>query len=600
MLVGASALTAASLFSQVQAVLGKTQTGSVIKSGGKTDFGFKRALASHFRIGMYGTSIGASSIGTLQKFEENVRAVWGDAGSRVVHFGGIGGSYANVYLDSWNRQPYGGPTFIRLRGEAGATPITRIVYGDQIDYFHSQEEDSSPHTINVDGVDYSVGAAGLQRYGVRERIRVELAPHLVTINAPIGSGYAYPERLVARNTAAVGVEVEDYTYGGSSLRNTVTLQGVTGEQVPGVPVAGDTGIRSLFEVPDLDLAIFTFTVNDAGMDGGSPSGWVRSGQFAATLNKLLEGFRAQDVPVIYLIEMAGHYIMPNEAGSNGRFTAYNEVKEIIKSQAGDGVFVLDWDQATRDDSDIEKYAATYYPQVNALEYVNGSWTGDFIHPNQVAHRPADKLLGDLTGITIPNDSTADREFAARARTLPDAINVETAVLIEGAMQSLSPVGAAVQPLCETVRDASRIVPVFAAPAGMVGLTTELRQEIDKSTQADDFGRYVDLTNYLVKGTFLPNTDYWLVVHGSGQMQVRTNSDAIRAIVDGKELPFSDVANSRTNMAGPALVPGVDAPYSIAVQFRPTAPNQTMMLNGRIYAATVSQSDWPLMARSAPA
>ncbi len=566
--------------------------------GGGVDsdpFNFAIAATERYRIGMYGNSIGAASTSTLQKFEEDVRARWGDAGTRVDVLGGIGGSYTNIYQTGWYRQPYGGPGFVRLRASTAvaATPITRIVFGNQIEYFYSRELDSADHVINVNGVDYTVGAAGAQAYGQKLTITVPLGAYTVTINPPTGAGYAYPERLVARNTAAVGVEVEDYTYGGSALSHAVTLQSPSGSQVAGVAISGDTGINSQFEVPDLDLAVVSFTFNDADINSGGISGWVRGGAFAIALGKLLNGFRARNIPVIYLIEMAGHHIMPNDAGNGDRFAAFNAAKAAILAQAGNGVYVLNWDAANRNDADIPAYAAAYY-SATSLNVAAGTYSGDFTIPISAGYRAGDDLVVARTGVPIPYDSTSDKEFLARVRSFPAILQGARTVTVDATPKTLTAVAAAAQPLVETTKIASRLVPVFVDPTAIITANAATQRTNIAAGSTDAFGKYLDVTNFSL-GSFTSGLDYWVTVKMAGLPQVRSNSATIRIYLEGLAMPYTDTTNFRTNLAGPSMTAGTDAPYLIAIQVRASAASQVLVFaTGRMYDIAVTRSDYPVL------
>src|SRR5690606_33062580 len=124
-----------------------------------------------------------------------------------------------------------------------------------------REIDAEGFTVTIDGISHPVGEGGAQAYGMLARFAVDPGPHELIITPP-ASGYCYIERRLSRRVAALGVEVEDFTLGGSTLRDAVTLRSRTGNLVDGIAIAGDNGIDALHGIPELDLAVITYTVND--------------------------------------------------------------------------------------------------------------------------------------------------------------------------------------------------------------------------------------------------------------------------------------------------------------------------------------------------
>lgn len=565
-------------------------------------FDLAESLTSEFVVLRSGTSIEAFSIGSFQKSGEVLKSVWGDAGTRVTMLGGIGGSYTNIYTGNWFRQPAGCLSFVRLRGTNTVTAgVSRYGYGNRVDYYDSVETDAEEHSITVTNgsgtftATYPVGGPGPQKYGRRASIDLPLDAYTVTINAPLGAGYAYPERLEIRNTNAKGITIVDAAYGGSALYHAVTLQTPSGSQVAGVTIVGDNGINAQTDAPDIDMFMTGYLVNDSGIDNGSVSGWVRSGAYATAVGKVLTSVRSRGIPSIYNIEMAGHYIMPNDAGDGGnRYASYNVAKAVLQAQNGNGVYVLDWDSTNRNDADIPAYAAAYYA-VTGLNVSAGTYSGDFIHPTWPGIVPLDALLGTRLGITIPTNSSIDKEVTARFRSFPSNLRGTRTVVVDGVGKSLTAVASAVQPLCEGPKDQSRLIPVFVdATATLTANATTQRANIAASVTSDAFGKYLDLTNYSL-GSFASGVDYWVTVKMSGNPQVRSNSATIRIYIDGKMMPYTDTTNFRTNIAGPSMTAGVDAPWVIAIRVRASAASQTLIFStGRMYDIAVTQSDYPVM------
>ncbi|WIY52467.1 DUF2793 domain-containing protein [Devosia sp. YIM 151766] len=554
-------------------------------------FNFSKALTGRYRIGLFGTSLAQRDYGTFQKFKETVRNKWGDAGSQSQIYGGLGGTYDGVF-QGWYRQYFGGAGHIRLRGQSSSVPIREIVYGDQLDLFWSQEMDAAEFTVTIDGNSHSVGAAGAQAYGQMARFNLPLGPHELIITPP-PSGYCYIERHLCRNTLAVGVEVEDFTLGGSTLRDAVVLRSKTGSLVDGIAIDGGNGIAAWHGVPDLDLVIITHTVNDAGTLA-SAGGWVRGGDFATALGDLLDGYRTAGVPVIYAIEMAGHFIMPNDAGNANYHTAFNQLKADILAQNDNGVWVLDWDGVNRNDADIPAYAATFYSSVSGLNLSAGTYSGDFIHPDSIGYRALDDLLSARTGIPIPYDSDITRQFTARYRSFPLKVQGSRTVTIDSTPKTLAAIAAAAQPLVPALSNGGRVGPVFAdVTASTIAGVTATRNDIAVATNTDAFGKYVDLSGSGIWG-FAGGQNCWLTLKMSGNGNIRANGPGVRICVDGEAMPFTDPGNGRTSISWKAGTAGIDGPILVAVQLQTTAEGQTVNVSGRVYDIAVTRSDYPVL------
>ena len=69
------------------------------------------------RIMMGGTSIATAGISNNQLFVAQLMALYGDARSVVQRMGALGGSW-DLPSSGWYKQPYSGPSVVRLRGRA--------------------------------------------------------------------------------------------------------------------------------------------------------------------------------------------------------------------------------------------------------------------------------------------------------------------------------------------------------------------------------------------------------------------------------------------------------------------------------------------------
>ena len=69
---------------------------------------------------------------------------------------------------------------------------------------------------------------------------------------------------------------------------------------------------------------------------------MRGGGFATALGKLINRAKAQGGKVVPVVEMAGHFIMPNDAGNANNFAAFNQTKADIMATTALGAVPVDW------------------------------------------------------------------------------------------------------------------------------------------------------------------------------------------------------------------------------------------------------------------
>lgn len=347
-----------------------------------------------FRVGLVGMSI-ASFTRSLPMLAERIRTTYGAGASRPQAAGVLGGSWTNAYL-GWEKQPYGGPNFTRARGKAASSSDMRLAaYGDTISLWFSVESNSEACNIKIDGVVVgTTPAAGTQAYMQRQTFSVALGPHEVEIVKPAGAGYCYFERYEFYDSTNPGVIFHDMTLGGSSLTSMAVDRGAASGQVAGIAIGENVGIDGHFDNDDFDLWVVNHDVND----GGQGTTHVND-VFTPTLARIVQVTRDRVVPLVLVSSMLGHFTLESESADD--YAACRIIRDLYQSTAATESHVthIDWHSATAL-ADIEKYAATYYPAVSALDVVAGTYTGDFIHPDTfAAYNALQSLCTSVMGLS---------------------------------------------------------------------------------------------------------------------------------------------------------------------------------------------------------
>jgi hypothetical protein len=181
------------------------------------------------------------------------------------------------------------------------------------------------------------------------------------------------------------------------IRNMTNLFGTSGSSVAGQAIVGDNGIDAFIR-SDFDLFVISDVVNDAGMNDATNIDTV----YKPTMQKIIDKTMALGKPVVIIIEMGGHYIIPNDAGSSYNYTNFNKIRDYLLSlRQYNHVTVIDWHGATVM-ADIAAYAARYYSGVGALNTAAGTYTGDFIHPTDEGHKVAHNLIATASGLRPPS------------------------------------------------------------------------------------------------------------------------------------------------------------------------------------------------------
>jgi hypothetical protein len=559
-----------------------------------------KAQAGPFRILMAGTSISTFDHAPNQVITEWLKTLYGDSGLYVIKGGILGGSVDAPY-NGWKKQRYAGFFYQRSRGDNTSTPLVFNVAGDFVTIEFSREADSEAANILIDGVVVGQSpAAGAQVFTQSQTFAVTNGPHTVTINQPAGAGYVYFERLGAGLTARKGVEVLDGTMGGSTLGMMVNNVAATGQMVTTVPVVGDNGINGWFDRTDVDAWIYSGPVNDAG---SSPLGTYFDTVFKPTIDKVVAKTKAARKPLLLIIEMAGHYILPNDGGSTARNTQYNQLRNYMigLGKLNNHVTVVDHHGATMMD-DLAAYTARYYPAVTALNIAAGTYTGDFIHSpsTQPGGAIGTAVMAAAIGVQVPRRASALLIAADRARTLPATAGKDQRVTINGvAKRYPQAAGIALKVLGIGASSAyqSEPKPYYRDPSP-TNSASSLQALVDGSGTSDQYGKYYDMT---LQNQGLGSSINWasgakrtLTVRASGTFVARTYGVS-NFYANGVALGRTDTVNDRTDIR--YVVPDSE-PVVFTVTVGASANNGNLAISGRIYDVSLTDSDSPVLTAEA--
>jgi hypothetical protein len=246
---------------------------------------FAQASDRTVRILMGGTSIATFPYANNQVFVSQLKALYGDARADVMRMGFINGSW-DLPVQGWYKQPYAGPSFVRLRGDSNSSPLTLTGYGSKIIVEYSREADGGVAQIAIDDAPSgTIDCGGAQALSVKTVLQAPAGLHRVTIQPPAG-GHVYLERVTFEQNRP-GIEVIDGTQAGSGLINVYTVFPRGGSSVPGIPAEPGVGLRSYFGRPDIDLVIWSGPVNDSGGDNVDFATW------AARMDEVVEATRSR-------------------------------------------------------------------------------------------------------------------------------------------------------------------------------------------------------------------------------------------------------------------------------------------------------------------
>lgn len=659
-----------------------------------------KAKTGPFRVLHVGTSIadGVDSAGHM--LGEQLKAVYGDSGLTQWNLSMLGGTTQNVW-QGWNKQPYGGHGLTRIRGNSASTALTFKGWFDTAVLEWSQETDSTPFEVVIDGASQGfIGTSGAQLYnqiatfpltlgvptltlgttnttggtfgagtfywkitaynsvgetvgsnevtatltangtqvltigGVNaaagyniyrgtvpgaENVLVgtvagqaattftdtgtagttgavpatgtvpALGLHTVTINPPVsGTGYAYLEWLELQNSARTGVEIRSASLGGSSISDMTNVHNPVTNQVTGIPIVGNNGLNAFFNRTDFDLIIVQDVVNDAGISVS----WAQGG-YQTSLNYGVGTTRTNNVPVISIIEMGGHYSIPNDNGSSTNNTAFNTIRNYqLGLRSNNHWTVIDWHGATIL-ADLNAYMLRYYAATN-LNVTTGTFTGDFTHPTIVGNKVAQTMVTAACGIPTPAQSSVLATTMDRIRAIAPGVGLSAVSTTDGTAKSYpAPAGFAFQGIGPGASSAfqGRPVPYYVDTAALNRADQAgIKADIAASATRTAYGKYRDYTLKSISlGTFVnwaAGAQVMYTIKGSGLISLRVDSP-VRFYIDGVQLvdATQSVLSYQTSGTQPVVVSFVVGS---------TANNGGTYVSGRIYSVAVTNSTVPLL------
>ncbi|MFA5898064.1 MAG: hypothetical protein WC829_03005 [Hyphomicrobium sp.] len=564
-----------------------------VRAGLGVSVDFKQILDSKAatgvaRVSIMGTSIAASSSGTLAKLEEDLKIFLGTPCGNSTQLGGLGGSYTTAF-SNWVKQPYGGPMFIRSRGNSGSTAFSQTFYGDKLVIRYSKETDGGSFSVLIDDVAVStIDCNGAQSYNNRAEFSLVPGNHKITFSPP-ASGYAYLEAYETYDSTKTGVLVRNYTRGGTALKNAVFLATAESPQVAGVTISGNSGLDGQFD-DQCDLAIIQWVVNDAG----SNDSWVTGGGYAAALAYLVGKYANAGIPVVLVIEMAGHYALSLPANEK---TNFDLIYASLIALDGPFVRVVDWHNKTIE-KDLKYYAGKYYA-LSALDVGAGTYTGDFVHPaaTKGGYTALDGILSDLLDVQISRNSSNLLEAAKRINYFGDYDAQLASIDVNGASADVVAGASTYWSFCTgpSSLTTGKPIPLYVK-ADVVNQRPDTNTTIAASGTEDEFGKYIvaSTTNISMSSIGLGST-CWVTFLVSGGCNVRATAAAARAIDDYGVVAPLDGSNrwnhfSSVNTAG-------NRPYYVTIKLAVSAANATLSAtttSGRLYGVWCNTGDAPVI------
>ncbi len=349
------------------------------------------------RVLLAGTSIMADSARGVQGFLAALGNHVGWSGNITHQCGKLGGSY-EVTIRGWKKQPYGGFLFVRSRGDSASQSLFYTGMAKRIVIRYSKETDGGECEIWVNGAySQTINCNGEQRYA-NEAVIIfdEVEYRNLEIKAP-ASGYIYLETIDFCEDKP-GLHYMQASLGGSSLYNHFVVRSpILG--VAGIPIEGNKGFDSIYnntnEYFKPDVIVCTYTVNDAGAGLTNVNKY-----FKPALARMAECAAKNNIQIVYVIEMGGHYSLPSQSATN--YASFQEVIKTIRSYANHpNITVVDWHKKSGlDTTDFEQiknialnnYGVTYNEETNLF-------IGDFIHPHDSALSLVQGMLTSLFGIS---------------------------------------------------------------------------------------------------------------------------------------------------------------------------------------------------------
>lgn len=385
-----------------------------------------KAQTGKWRVVLGGSSKASFDTSPNRVIAEQLKTTYGDAGTATQSFFGLGGSFTNL-VSGWVKQACEGPGFGRIRGDSSATAdLTFTIYGDTLELAFTQDSDSVACNIsatNVSGTTVigTTPAAGTQQLGIVQTFNLGTVDSwTITLSRPTGSGYVYADYYISSDSTRTGVEVINFTLGGSSLynmmgnSNTPTAPVVQGNSL-GSP---NNGLNAWMGIKNVDAYMFAWTFNDSGTDRYYPAGpsnpvnitdnavtnWI------AFYDNLVATIGAIRRPLVYIAELAGHYASTSDS-HNGRWnTIYNHV--LATETANNWVTILDHNAPLA----ISNYTT----------YINRYFTDGGTH--EISYALAIELVADCNklGVPIPtrssvNDIIHDRLLIPGGKTISASV-----------------------------------------------------------------------------------------------------------------------------------------------------------------------------------
>jgi hypothetical protein len=505
-----------------------------------------------------GTSIINGAAAGSRRFIQALIREYGSAQVTNQHLAALGGSYVMPYL-GWNKQPFGGFGFIRLRGEASSQTLVFEQWTTKFVLRYSKETDGGSFDVNIDGVfSRTINCNGTQSYN-NEEVWTFPAPGIHKIEIlPPASGYAYLETLeygLYRN----GLYVMDASLGGTAIQHFTTVRLPDAPQVTGIPIVGWNGIDAVFGSTSStykpDVMILSWCVNDATGNF--------EGVYKPSLDRIVDHCRNNDIHLIYIIEMGGLYTMPVNSG----YAGFKKIRDYLRGLADrPNITIIDWHGQSGLADNIDLYGPRYYA-ITGLNTTTGTFTGDFIHPRASGHAVLEEMLCRSFGVACTG-LAGKNETEARDLIAPHTEWISAASL-NGYEERLGDLPGLTLALSNAIglSNSYRVIgysncldggppqPLWYG-ANEVNTAAAINANILAAGTADEFGAY---RTYAAQGFYVPAASYkggsttlWMTftaVVGNGQITIATKKDDavtnLARYVAGQEKTITPIYTNNT-------------------------------------------------------
>lgn len=578
-------------------------SGSVIPVGDTVAAGqtilTRTDLAKTGQVGMLviGNSIPDASISWIRQYAEQLQMLYGAAAVEVINFGLLGGSNNtasnNGAHNGSSKQPFGGPFGTRLRMVPTSTPLTFYRYCDRLTFLHSKESDAIQQTVVVDdGAPQTIGpAAGAQAYGVETTINLTLGYHKIVVMPP-ATGFAYPERLIVRDSTVPGIWFDFCTIGGWAMRNLTILTSPQANQVAGIAIEGNNGIDAMF-----GSGIYQAVIGGGQLVNDANRGLAHvQTLYRTTLQRAGEQSLADGVQVLDVVEPGGHYDETtdpqHDAYLDGRAYHLAAMSKFPNWQ------VVDW-RSLIYETDTAAMRAKWYS------------VDDFTHPQLPGHRVALAAVCAATGVLTPSESSAAKiRDARRFNVWPSQVfGFDKTTVVGGVTKTYAvPAGLARDAVSQGTssdfqgrkrpyyrdttaenRAAALVTEIAAGVAVTNGVPTTVRgrKAMTYNLKSMGLGTFVD---------FPGGVRVRYTVEASGTFSLRLDTPA-RFYVDGAPMALEGNAGTRSTMT---YTPGDDTPYVVSFEVGATAANANSYLIGTVLDVAITKSTVPILTSAAPA